>query len=154
VNAFKQMMEEYWVSRPRVRSPQKDNICLLGLLKRVRAPARSEYRRQTDDAGSVSRPVAAIDVVAADRHTSELLRYEVHLVRALGATEQAKRLWAMLVNNGLQTHDGSVQCLVPTRRSQTTILANERLGQTRIRSGVITFCSTHGSPNIKRNLLE
>ena len=70
---------------------RKDDFRLFDLLIGVRAAARTENRRQTDDAWSMSSPVTTIDVVAADHGPSKLLRYEVHLVRCLRTTEQPKR---------------------------------------------------------------
>ena len=68
---------------PCIRPPQDDDIGLLGLTVGARAPSRAKNCRQTGDARRVSRAVAAIDVIAAHDHTSELLRHEVHLVGSL-----------------------------------------------------------------------
>ena len=64
VHALEHMVEEDRVRLARVRAPEEDEIGLLDLLVRARAAARSEYRRQTDDARGVSGAVAAVDVVA------------------------------------------------------------------------------------------
>ena len=72
-----------------VRPPEDDEIRVLDLLVGAGAAARSEDRRQTDDAGSVSGAVAAVDVVAAHDLPGELLCDEVHLVRGLRAAEHA-----------------------------------------------------------------
>ena len=55
-------------------APEDDEVRLLDLAIRARPAARSEDRRQTDDAGGVSGAVAAVDVVAADHGARELLR--------------------------------------------------------------------------------
>ena len=84
-------MEEDRVRLARVRSPQDDDVGLLDFPIGAGAAARSEDRRQTDDAGSVSGAVAAVDVVVAEDRASELLREEVHLVRRVRAAEDSER---------------------------------------------------------------
>ena len=61
-------MEEDRMGFPRVRSPQQNNVGVFNFLIRTCSAARSEYRRQTDDAGGVSGAVAAVDVVRAEDH--------------------------------------------------------------------------------------
>jgi hypothetical protein len=95
------MVKEDRVCGARVRTPQENDISLLGLPIRTRASARSKYCRQTDDAGSVSRPVATVDIVAANHNASELLRGEVHLVRAFRAAKQSKGMRTIFLDNRL-----------------------------------------------------
>ena len=72
----------------RAFEPQRRiDVRLLDLPIGRRAAARSEHRRQTDDAGRVSGAVAAVDVVRAHDLARELLGEEVHLVRRLRARE-------------------------------------------------------------------
>ena len=59
VHALQQVVEEDRVRLARVRSPQEDDVRLLDLAVGRRAAARTEHRRQTDDARSVSSAVAA-----------------------------------------------------------------------------------------------
>src|SRR5258708_3019262 len=66
VDAREHMMKEDRMRLPGIAPPEEDDIRLLDLLIRGRPAAHSEDRRQTDDAGGVSGPVAAVDVVAAD----------------------------------------------------------------------------------------
>lgn len=67
-------MKKDGMSFARVAAPKENKVGFLDLLIRVRTAARTEDRRQTDDAGCVSGAVAAIDIVAADDHPRELLR--------------------------------------------------------------------------------
>ena len=60
---LEQVVEEDRVRLARVRAPEEDHVRLLDLAVGDRAAARAEHRRQTDDAGGVSGPVAAVDVV-------------------------------------------------------------------------------------------
>ena len=100
LQALQQVMEEDRMRLAGVRSPEQDAVGLLHLLIGAGAAAHPEHRRQTGDAGRVSGPVAAVDVVRAHHHASELLRGEVHLVGALRTTEQAERLAAMRLVDG------------------------------------------------------
>src|SRR5262245_23182730 len=125
-------MEENRMCLPRVRSPQEDHVRVLCFLEGAGAAARAEHCRQTDDAGRVSGPVAAIDVVTADDHAGKLLGDEVHLVGGLGATEQAERPRTVTLDNRLQAGGGAVERLVPARPAKVALLANQRLGQTRV----------------------
>ncbi len=90
-NALQNVMEKNRVRLARVRAPQKDHVRLFNFAVRTGAASRSEYRRQTGDAGGVSSAVAAIDVVAADHRAHELLRDVIQLVGGLRATEHAER---------------------------------------------------------------
>jgi hypothetical protein len=56
-------MKKDRVRFPRVGTPQQDDLRVFRFAIRTGAAARSEDRRQTGDAGSVSSPVTAIDVV-------------------------------------------------------------------------------------------
>ena len=90
VHALKQVMEKNRVRFPRVRTPEQDDIGFFDFAIRTRAAACSKYRRQTGDAGSMSSPIAAVNVVAAHDTADEFLRRVVQLVRGLGAAEHAK----------------------------------------------------------------
>src|SRR2546428_9270815 len=94
------MVEEDGVRLPRVRPPQDDQIRLLDLLVGARPAPCSEHRRQTDDTWSVSSPVTAVDVVAAEHLAHELLSDEVHLVGGLRAAEQADPVAAVSLGSG------------------------------------------------------
>ena len=91
VDALEQVVEEDRVRLACVRAPEEDHVGLLDLCVRRRAAARSEHRRQTDDARGVSGSVTGVDVVRAHHLTGELPRQEVHLVRRLRAGEDAER---------------------------------------------------------------
>src|SRR6266849_777314 len=82
-------MEEDRVRLPGVRAPEEDDVRLLDLAVGAGASPSAEHRRQTDDAGRVSGPVTAIDVVRAEDDARELLRQEVDLVGGPGAAEDA-----------------------------------------------------------------
>src|SRR6476659_11509358 len=112
-----------------VRPPQEDHIGLLDLLVGAGAAPGPEHCRQTDDAGSVASPVAAIDVVRADDAAGELLCHEVHLVGRLRAAEQAERVRAASGDRVAEPARGSIEGLIPRRGTQDAVLADERLGE-------------------------
>src|SRR5437773_199841 len=141
-NALKQMMEENWMCLARVGTPQEDDIGLLDFLKGIRAAPSPKHCRQTDDAWRVSGPVAAIDVVAANRHAGQFLGHEVHFVRAFGATKKPKRARTVPLNNGLEASGGAIQGFVPARRPKATAVTNERRSQSFIPPR--TCCGAHG----------
>jgi hypothetical protein len=89
MNSPQDVMKEDRMRLARVRSPKDDNAGALSFLVGAGAAARAEDRRQTDDARGVSRSVATVDVIAADRYASELLRDVVHLVGRFRAAEHA-----------------------------------------------------------------
>ena len=124
-------MEEDGMRVSRVRSPQDDNVRLLDLTVRAGSPTRSKCGRQTDDAGSVSSAVTAVDIVRAHNLPSELLCGIVHLIGCLGAAENPERLWAALPRR-IKSRCSSTERLVPRRYAQRSILADHRLGQTHI----------------------
>jgi hypothetical protein len=67
------MVKKDGMGFPGIGAPEDDEIRLLRLAIRAGTAARPEDRRQTDDAGGVSRTVAAIDVVALKDGAGELL---------------------------------------------------------------------------------
>jgi hypothetical protein len=129
------MVEENGMSFPRVRSPENDQISLFDLAIRTRSPSYTENRRQTDDAGSMSGTVAAVDVVGPDDRSSELLRKIVHLIRCLRAAEDSEVLWSMPFHRTSKSLGGTMQCLFPGSRTETAVFTNQWLGQ----SGFTTF---------------
>ena len=116
-------MEEDRMRVPCVRAPQDDDIGLLGLAVGTRAPSRTKNRRQTGDARRVSRAVAAIDVIAAHDHPSELLCHEVHLVGSLRAAEQAEGGAAVRIFSGGKPLRRPCQRLVPCCPPEGSVLA-------------------------------
>src|ERR1700723_1647474 len=84
------MMEENRMRLARIRSPKQNDICIFNLAIRACASSRSENRRQTGDAGSVSSAVAAVNIVGAHDAANEFLRGVIQFVDGLGATEHAK----------------------------------------------------------------
>src|SRR5439155_20706504 len=80
---------------------------------------------------SVSGAVAAIDVVAAQDLTGELLRDEVHLVRGLRAAEQADSVAAVPLGGAAKPLGCPIESLVPGGRAQRAVLADHRLGESR-----------------------
>src|SRR5580765_5992984 len=117
--ALEQMMEENRVRLARVGAPEEADIGLLDLLEGASAPPGSKHSRQTDDARSVSGPVAAIDIVAADHHAGKLLGHEVHFVGALGATKKPKGARAVAIYNGLEDGGGPIHSFVPACRPKS-----------------------------------
>src|SRR5436309_3185362 len=96
--------------------------------------SRSAYRRQPGDAGGVSRPVAAVDVVAADDGPRELLSDEIRLVRALRAAEETERAGTVPRHDPREAGGGTVERLVPRGRPKASGLADQRLCEPAIRS--------------------
>jgi len=124
-----------------VAAPEDDEVALLDLFIRAGPAARPEDRRQTDDAGGVSRTVAAVDVVAADDAPRKLLSDEVRLVRALRAAEETEGAGTVPVHDAPQSGRGAVERLVPRGRAKTVRacgLADERLPEPGIRSSNAT----------------
>src|SRR5881409_228638 len=112
------MMEKDGMRFAGVRPPQKNYIRFFDLLVGVRSPAGPENHRQTGDAGGMSSPVAAIDVVASHHDASELLRNEIHFVRRFRATEHAERPASRLSQRAFETTCRPVQSFVPSGRAQ------------------------------------
>src|SRR5262245_47953217 len=97
-----------------VRAPEDQQIRFLDLLIGRRAAARTEYRRQTDDARRVSSAVARVDVVRPHHRADELLSQEVHLVRCLGAAEHAEGARRVLSTRERQPTRREIERLIPT----------------------------------------
>jgi hypothetical protein len=85
-------MKENGMSLPRVGAPENDEVRVLSFAIGTRPATRAEDRRQTGDAWGMSSPVTAIDIVASDDSSGELLGQEVQLVGGLGAAEHAESL--------------------------------------------------------------
>ena len=87
----------------------------------------------------MSGTVAAIDIVAAHHDARELLRDEVHLVRALGATEHPKRTRAVLSDGLAEAAGGEIERLAPFDGAQLAGVADHWLSQPGIspRSGLV-----------------
>ena len=95
-NPFEYMMEKDGMGLARVRAPKENDVRLFGFAVRTRAASRSENRRQTDDAGGVSSPVATINVIRADHRADEFLRHVIQLVGGLRTTEHPERIRPVL----------------------------------------------------------
>src|SRR6185295_6899162 len=90
---------------------------------------RAERCRQTDDAGSVSGPVAAVDVVAAEGDPGQFPGQVIHFVGRLGAAEDAERVGAVGGEIPLEPFRGAVERLVPGCRLQHPVLPDQRFGE-------------------------
>ena len=117
MNSFQHMMEENRMCLPGIRSPENNEIRLFYLAIGTRPATCAKDRRQTDDARSMSSPVAAVDIVAADHRASELLCHEVHFIGRLRATEHPEALWAVLLDRAAKALCGAVQGFVPGCRT-------------------------------------
>src|ERR1051326_6839341 len=126
------MMEPDGMRVPRVRSPEKDDVRVLHFAVGTGASTCAEYRRQTDDARGVSRPVATVDVVGTERDAGELLRQIVHFVRGLRAAEDAERVRTARIDVAPESLRRRVERGVPGGRLQRAVHADQRLGQTLI----------------------
>jgi branched-chain amino acid aminotransferase len=131
-NPFQYVMEKDWMRLARVAAPKNDRVGTFGLFVRARASAGTEDRRQTDDARSVSRSVAAIDVIASGNDAREFLRCVIDFVRGLRAAEHAVRARTISRTRVRDSLRGAIERLVPGRWSQGIAVANERLGQSSI----------------------
>ena len=118
---FEQVVKEDGVGIPRIRTPQQNDVGFLNLPVGTRPAAKSEDCRQTDDAGSVSGTVTAIDVVAANHRARELLSEIVDLVGSFRATEQTEGVWPALLHRITQACGDSIESLVPTGWSEFAI---------------------------------
>jgi hypothetical protein len=90
MNPFEQMMKENGVRFARIRSPEQNHVGIFNFAIRTGAAARSEDRRQTGDAGGVSSPVTAIDIVGAHHAARKFLRGVIHFVNGFGTAEHAE----------------------------------------------------------------
>jgi hypothetical protein len=111
----------------RIRTPKDDQVGLGDLLIRARAAARSEYRRQTGDAGSVSGAVAAVDIIAPHDSARELLREKIQFVGRLGAAEQAESVRSARFLCAGKAGCGQRERLVPRSSTQLAVTANKWL---------------------------
>src|SRR6185312_2758892 len=131
VDALEQVVEEDRVRLAGVRTPQDDHVRFLDLFIGRRAAARTEYRRQTDDARCVSSSVTRIDVVGAHHLARELLRQVVHLVGRLRAREDPERTRRISGTRSIQAGGGAIERLLPRCGTQLAIAPDEGRGQSR-----------------------
>lgn len=124
------MMEPDRMRLARVRSPQEDEVGVLRFLVRAGRAARSQNGRQTDDGGSVSGSIAAVDVVVAEDLPGEFRREEIDLVGRLRAAEDSRRLTSVRGQISAKALGRTVERFIPRRRAKHTVLADERLCQT------------------------
>src|SRR5207237_5967102 len=134
VEGLEHVMEEDRVGLAGVRTPQDDEVRILNLLVRARAAAGPEYRRQTDDAGSMSGAVTGVDVVAADDLAGELLGQIVHLVGRLRAGKHAEGIGSMALDRRPETPGSAVERFLPARREELAPLADHRLRDSAVAS--------------------
>ncbi len=127
--ALYQMVEENRVCFPRVRAPQQNEVSVFNFAIRACPPTCSEYRRQTGDAGGMSSPVAAINVVGAHDTANEPLRRVIQFVSSLGATEHAKVPGIVFLDGFAERRRNPVQGFIPRSGTMQTIFAYQRLGQ-------------------------
>ena len=118
---------------PRVRTPQEKRPGLFCLGVRTRTAARSKDRRQTDDAGGVSSPVATVDIIAPDRRTNEFLCDVVQLVGCLGATEHAEQARVAPCGDVPECLRNTVESFVPRRWTMRPAFTNQRLREPALR---------------------
>ncbi len=131
MDPFQDVVEVDRMRLPRVRPPQEDQVRLLRFPVGARAASGPKYRRQTDDARSVSSAVAAVYIVRAYDLPRELLGRVVHLIRGLRATEDPERLRPLLAR-GSEPLRNPVQGFIPGRHTQRSVLTDQRFGQAHI----------------------
>src|SRR5690242_19316964 len=118
------MMEPDRMGLTGVRSPQENEVAMLRFLIRAGRAARSQDGRQTDDRGSVSGPVAAIDVVVAENLPGELRRQEVDLVGRLRVAEDSRGLATMGRQRPAESLGGTVECFIPGSGPKNAVVAD------------------------------
>ena len=107
----------------------QNEIGVLDFFVRACPSARAKCPRQTDDARGVSGSVAAVDVVALQDLTDELLRDDVHLIGGLRTTEDPDPCATLEVGRGLEAFRRTVERFVPGGEPQHVVLANHGFGQ-------------------------
>jgi hypothetical protein len=112
-----------------IGAPEKNKVRLRHFLIRTGGPARAEDRRQTGDAGGVSSPVAAVNVVAPDDRTDEFLRDVIQLVGCFRAAEHAESARPVFFDLAAQPGGDEIEGFLPTCRPVTVSLANQRSGE-------------------------
>jgi hypothetical protein len=122
------MVKKDRVRFPRVGAPKQDHVSVFSFAIRACAATRSEDRRQTGDAGSVSSTVAAIDIVCPHHGTDKFLRYIVQLVRGLGATEHSEITPIFLGNGLLERRRNAIQRFIPCGRPMRAVFPHQWLG--------------------------
>src|SRR5215831_16324567 len=115
----------------RIRSPQQDHIRIFGFTIGTCTAARSEYRRQTGDAGGVSSSVATIDVVRSHHGTNKLLRWIVQLIGGLGAAEHAEVARIMPVNRSAERRGHTVHGFIPRGNAVPAVFTDQGLRKAR-----------------------
>ncbi len=141
-DTFEEVVKENRMGVAGVRAPEDDDIRLFDLPIGARPSARSEDVRQTGDARSVSRTVAAIDVVASHDDARELLCHEVHFVRRLGTAEQPEGRTLVLFEAARR----SLERFVPAcgaERAPVSLVAYHRL-----RQSLVAFSHNAGSYHV------
>jgi hypothetical protein len=96
---------------------------MLGFEIRIRAATSTEDCRQTDDRGSMSSSVAAIDIVRAEDRSGELLREIVRLVRRPRTTENTERVTAIGRHRPAEAVRSGVERFVPRSGFENAVLS-------------------------------
>src|SRR5579859_1272320 len=122
-HTFQNMMKENRMGFAGVGAPQKDNVGLLRFAVGTGAAARSENRRQTGDARSVSSAVATVNIIASDDRADEFLCGVVQLVGGLGATKHAKGLRTVLGDFAADAFGDAIERLFPACGAMGSVFA-------------------------------
>jgi hypothetical protein len=122
------MVKKDGVRFPRVGAPKQDDVSVFSFAIRTCAATRSEDRRQTGDAGSVSSTVAAIDIICPHHGTDKFLRCVVQLVGGLGAAEHSEIAPILFGNGLLERRGNAVQRFIPCGRPMHAIFPHQWLG--------------------------
>jgi hypothetical protein len=107
------MMEKNWVRFAGIRTPQQNDVSFLDFTIRAGSSARSENRRQTGDAGSVSSSVTAINIVGAHDAADEFLCGVIYFVDSLRAAEHAEVAVVILGHRLTEGYGNAVQGFIP-----------------------------------------
>src|SRR5262245_49283915 len=125
------MMKKDRMRVARIRAPQYDQVGLLDLPIGTGAASGPKYRRQTGDAGRVSRPVTTVNIVTPHNHTGELLGHEIRLIARLRAAKQPECLRSPSPG-GLESLCCPGEGFVPGGRAQLSVLPDERCSQSHV----------------------
>ena len=126
-----------------VASPEQHDIGLFNFFVRNGAASSPEYCRQTDDGGSVSSPVAGVNVVRPHHQSRPLLSEIVDFVGGLRARKHAESVAVAMLDSiacPAKTGSCSIKCFIPACWPQCTSVTNVRRRQTREPEAVLGVC--------------
>ena len=107
------MVKKNGMGFARIRSPQDYEVGLFDFAVRTGSATCSEDRRQTGDAGGVSSPIAAVNIVRPHHAANEFLGCIIQFIRGLGAAEHADIPRITLVDGLAKRRSNAVHRFIP-----------------------------------------